>query len=455
MSLRWRWALTLSTVAAVTIGVVIAASLYATRTELRNQVDDDLRARVDSADVLSAFDGMPGRGFGGPRGLGQLVELDAVVRIIDAGGGLILAFEGDPAPPVTEASLSLASSPGPPILEDVDLDGVHHRMIVAHVSLPGPQRQRISGAIQIAVDVSDIDESLTALVTQLGLIGLGAVILAGLVGWMLAWRTVRPIEVLTSTAERVADTEVFDADLDAEAPGEIGRLAGSFAKMLRSLSESRAQQQRLISDAGHEFRTPLTALRTNLETLIRRDDALAPTQRAELLAAALEETVELSDLATELVDLATDVQHSDEPERRVDLVELAHAVAGRFRRRTGRSIVVVSLDGDVVVQGRAGQLDRAIGNLVDNAVKWSPPDQPIEITVRAGRLDVRDHGEGISDEDLPHVFERFYRSAGSRSGPGSGLGLAIVKHVVAAHGGEVFAGNAPGGGAIVGFSLPS
>jgi len=391
---------------------------------------------------------------GGPRGVGAIVDLDAVVQIVDALGNVILYLEGDPPIPVPTYATELAASPGPPILDDVDLDGIHHRMVTAHISVPGPQRSSLDGAIQVAVDVTDIDDALAALVTQLLAVGGAAVLLAGLVGWFLARHAVRPIEVLTAAAARVAETEVLEAELDTRAPGEIGRLAASFTTMLRSLAESRNQQQRLISDAGHELRTPLTALRTNLETLIRRDDSLDDAQRQELLDAALVETKELSALAIELVDLATDVRHSDEPVRPVNLADLADAVAARFRRRTGRAIVVVALDGENEVPGRAGQLERAISNLIDNATKWSPEDRPIEVAVSSNRLDVRDHGAGIAAEDLPRIFERFYRSTAARTQPGSGLGLAIVKHVVEAHGGRVYAANTPDGGAVVGFEIP-
>ena len=456
MSLRWRWALTLAAVAAVAIGVIIGASLYATHSQLRGQVDEDLLARVTSASRPGGFEGVPGmRPFGGgPRGVGAIVDLDAVVQIVDALGNVILYLEGDPPIPVPTYATELAVSPGPPVLDDVDLDGIHHRMVTAHISVPGPQRSSLDGAIQVAVDVTDIDDALAALVTQLLAVGGAAVLLAGLVGWFLARHAVRPIEVLTAAAARVAETEVLEAELDTRAPGEIGRLAASFTTMLRSLAESRNQQQRLISDAGHELRTPLTALRTNLETLIRRDDSLDDAQRQELLDAALVETKELSALAIELVDLATDVRHSDEPVRPVNLADLADAVAARFRRRTGRAIVVVALDGENEVPGRAGQLERAISNLIDNATKWSPEDRPIEVAVSSNRLDVRDHGAGIAAEDLPRIFERFYRSTAARTQPGSGLGLAIVKHVVEAHGGRVYAANTPDGGAVVGFEIP-
>jgi two-component system sensor histidine kinase MprB len=269
---------------------------------------------------------------------------------------------------------------------------------------------------------------------------------------LLAGRAVRPIERLTATAESVARTERFDADLDEAAPGEIGRLASSFGSMLRSLQASRSQQQRLVSDASHEFRTPLTALKTTLETLHRQAGDLGPEQERDLIEAALRESDELGDLSEELVALATDVVHSDEPATPISLGDLAESVADIYQRRTSTAISVEGAGDDVV--GRRSQLERALGNLIDNAVKWSPPGGAVTIHLTGSRVEVQDEGPGIPEADLPHVFERFYRSVDARSRPGSGLGLSIVEHVVTAHGGTVFARNAPSAGAIVGFELP-
>lgn len=235
-----------------------------------------------------------------------------------------------------------------------------------------------------------------------------------------------------------------------EAPAEIGRLAGAFSSKVASLAASRREQQRLVADAGHEFRTPITALKTNLETLLRQDRGLSDAQRRELLEAALTQSNQLAGLATELVDLATDVQHHDEDLTNIYLNELASDVALRFRRM-GAKEVEVSGEGSSV-RGRRSQLERALGNLVENAVKWAATT--VEINLEGGRVTVSDDGAGIPDDDLPHIFLRFYRSRQAHSTPGSGLGLAIVEHLITAHGGTVFGRNRAGGDAEVGFSLP-
>lgn len=206
----------------------------------------------------------------------------------------------------------------------------------------------------------------------------------------------------------------------------------------------------MVSDAGHEFRTPITALKTNLETLLRQDRSLSDVQRLEIAEAALTQSDQLGDLATELVDLATDVHHHDEDLTEIDLGELAVDVAQRFRGASDKEIVV-SGEGRVL-KGRRSQLDRALGNLVDNAVKWS--SARVEISIEGGTVILTDDGPGIPEEDLPYVFRRFYRSPQARATPGSGLGLAIVEHLVVAHAGTVFARNRAGGGAEVGFDLP-
>jgi two-component system sensor histidine kinase MprB len=221
--------------------------------------------------------------------------------------------------------------------------------------------------------------------------------------------------------------------------------------MLESLRSSQEQQQRLIADAGHEFRTPLTALRTNIETLLRRSDQLSAEQRDELLAAALDESLQLAALAEELVDLATDSQSPMEETTEIDLAEVAQTVARRFTQRSGVQFQVSGTS--VPVTGRSAQLERALSNLVDNAMKWSPSGAGVEIVVDGRTVSVRDHGPGIPEADLEHIFERFHRSVEARTTPGSGLGLAIVKHIVTAHGGTVFARNLPRGGAEVGFTL--
>lgn len=455
MSLRWRWAFTLALVAAVAIGAAIAGSIIATRSELNDQIDRDLAARITAGDRFGNFERLPQPGLGrrGP-GIPQIVDLDAIVQFIDSSGEVVFRLDpGVPTLPVTEDDLELARDGGPPILRDADLDGARHRMITAQLDerLGRFMGMTSIGAVQVAVDASGVDDAVTALTRRLVLLGSVGIALVAGTGWLLAGRAVRPIVALTDTAETVAATERLDTALDEQAPAEIGRLATAFRSMLGSLESSRRQQQRLVSDASHEFRTPLTALKTSLETLTRQGSNLTEEDRQQLLDGAIREADQLADLSAELVALATDFRHSDEPAAEVDLLELAEVVAQRFRHRTDSEILVTG-DG-TVVHGRRSQLDRAISNLLDNSAKWNADGASIEVEVVGSRLSVRDRGSGIAEEDLPHVFERFHRGVAARSEDGSGLGLAIVEHIVSAHGGAVFARNHPDGGAEVGFEL--
>ncbi len=434
MSLRWRWALTLGTVAAVAIGLSIAATLGLAARQFRNQVDEDLLQRAQS--VVDE----PFRALRPVTRPGGVTDLDAIVRVIDPSGQVVLATPNDPG---LRSDLPERDQV---LLASQEVDDRLYRVVSRRIEVRGSD-----GFVQIGIDITRDARAVSVLIRRLLVIGLGATVAAGWIGWALAGRATRPIRHLSEVAGEVARTERLDAELDTDAAGEVGALARSFKSMLDSLATSRRQQQSLVSNASHELRTPLTALRTNLETLQRSFDRLTPEQRQELVGAAVAEVHELAELSAELVDLATDVRHSDEPTASIDLGDLAQRVADRFARRTSVPIQVEG-EGDEV-EGRLGQIDRALTNLVSNAVKWSPPDGMIRIVLAGTRVTVLDDGPGIAPADLDHVFERFYRSDAARTTPGSGLGLAIVEHVVAAHGGSVFAANRPEGGAAVGFVL--
>lgn len=200
-----------------------------------------------------------------------------------------------------------------------------------------------------------------------------------------------------------------------------------------------------MADFIHELRNPLTGLRGTLELVLRQD--LPGELQRELLEAAWDEENELERLVDEL--------SQEEPTQVVDLLEVARTVADRYRRRTGRPIVVITLGDPGTVNGRFRLLDRALSNMVANAVKWGPEDHPIEVLVRPGEVSVRDHGPGIPEEDLQRIFHRSYRSPATSATPGTGLGLSIAAEIIRAHGGRVFARNLPDGGAEVGFALPA
>jgi two-component system sensor histidine kinase MprB len=306
------------------------------------------------------------------------------------------------------------------------------------------------GAVQIARDFGESKRVLDALRWLLLAIVVTVSAVAALAGWLIARRATRPLVHLTDAAEVVASTGRLDVELPSGGNDEPGRLSRAFATMLAALGQSREQQQQLVQDAGHELRTPLTSLRTNVETLRRHPDLPATTQDA-ILSDLETETRELGSLVDELVQLATDT-YADEPEQSVALDHLVERVCDRVRRRTGRTVVVDAHPTTVI--GRPRDLSRAIGNLVDNAAKFSDAPAPVEVAVAHGVVVVRDHGPGIAVDDMSQVFQRFYRAPSARSKPGSGLGLSIVEQTARAHGGTVSVADHPAGGAVFTLVLP-
>jgi two-component system sensor histidine kinase MprB len=308
----------------------------------------------------------------------------------------------------------------------------------------GPGR----GAVQLGIDVDESWHVLKGLAARIT--GVSALVLAvaALAGWLLARQITRRLVRLTDVTEQVSDGRLDDVAVPKGGRDEVGRLATSFDRMLGRLADARADQERLVQDAAHELRTPLTSLRTNASVL-RRFAELTPESRARLLDDVDGETRELTHLVDELVELATRRYEAEEPAP-VELGELVGRAAERVRRRSGRA-VDVEADASALT-GQAKALERAATNLLENAVKFAP-DGPIEVVVRDGRVAVLDRGPGIGDDDAARVFDRFHRADGARGLPGSGLGLAIVREIALAHGGAVFAGPRPGGGAVVGFTV--
>jgi signal transduction histidine kinase len=226
---------------------------------------------------------------------------------------------------------------------------------------------------------------------------------------------------------------------------ELASLAADFNAMLAALDESHQAQQQLIADASHELRTPLTAHRTNVELLARPD--LPVQQRQRVLGAAVRTMEKLSALVDDLIKAARDGRSVDAREP-LALDELVAASVERAQHRASELRFERRLEPYRVVGARS-RLERAVENVLDNAIKWSPPGGVVDVRLAGGTLTVRDHGPGIAEIDLPHVFDRFYRATAARALPGSGLGLAIVKQTVEDHGGSVTVANADGGGALV------
>lgn len=407
-------------------------SLLETATPLARELAEGRIPR----DVADDGDGRRGRET---RGL----VLPTQVLLVD--GTVVAVPTNEVRLPVDDVDLAIARSRSAAIeFRDVTVEGVPYRMVTQSAG-------GANGAVQVGRDVTENAEVLTALAWLLALIGASVAALAALAGWLLARRSAARLVALTAAAEEVTSTGRLDVAVPVAGTDEIARLGAAFDAMLLRLGQSREDQQRLVQDAGHELRTPLTSLRTNVHLLGRFEDLPAET-RARVIADLDGETRELTHLVDEVVTLAA-TGPSEEPATPVALADLARSVAARAERRTGRH-VALSAD-DSVVLARRGPLERAIWNLVENAAKFSPDGTPITLAVDRGRVVVRDHGPGIADGDLPHVFDRFYRATSARSLPGSGLGLAIVRDVVESLGGHVFARTCPDGGAELGFQLPT
>ena len=441
MSLRRRIAVTAAAAVAVAVALGSVVAYLVVRDTLRGQIDASLRA--EPAPVIGQrfeVEVPPGiepqvEPLERPVVFVQLVSSD---RIEAPAGAQRRLGDGEDVRAVVDGRRAA-------FFTDDEVDGVHVRVYTRPVR-PGL-------AMQLARPLTEVDDALGDLRLGLGVVSVAGVLLAAFLGRLATRHAVRPVTELTETAEHVARTRDLSRRIQAAGDDELARLAASFNTMLEALSDSRQAQRRLVADASHELRTPLTSLRTNLEVL-GSPTSLPAGDRERLRADLVAQLEDLSALVGDLVELARDGEPSDEPHDPLRLDELVAAAVERARRHAPAVTFEAELE-PCVVSGARGRLDRAVATLLDNAVKWSPPGAAVEVCLRDGELTVRDHGPGIAAEDLPRVFDRFYRSAAARGQEGSGLGLAIVRHVAEGHGGSVEAEPAAGGGTLLRLVLPS
>jgi two-component system sensor histidine kinase MprB len=367
---------------------------------------------------------------------------DAFFQVVDRDGGIVAAFDDRPLP-VTADVIAVARGERGESFFDADVDGTPVRVYAA----PAGQ----GTALEVGRSLAEVEQALRQLVWTLAAISLAAVGLAAVVGRLVAAAAVAPVRRVAEAADRVARTGELSHRIAVSSGDDLGRLAASFNTMLDALRESLARQRQLVADASHELRTPLAAVRTNVEVLARADE-LAPDDRALLIRETVAQIGELTRLVGDLVELARG-DGQEEPFTIVDLDDLTRGAVDAVGRN--HPSVAFRVDGaPSPIRGAPGRVSRAVSNLIDNAAKWSPPGAAVEIAVREGTVTVRDHGPGVDPADLPHVFDRFYRSPRARTMPGSGLGLAIVKQVADSHGGTVTAATAAGGGALFVLRFP-
>lgn len=455
MSLRRR--LALSAALAVTVAVLLAsgAAFVVTRDELRSSVDRALdrrgtalqavasRHNEDAARLLhgdQAERSRLGAASRGPR------PPEALIQVVAPDGSILGGIPGEHLPVSAAVRDVAAGRRADRFFTDTEVRGVHERILT--VPLPG------GGAVELARPLDEVDRQLGHLAVLLVFVALGGIGLATLLGLAVARTALRPLDRLVGAVDEVATTTDLTRRVEATGGGELTRLADGFNRLLGALERSRQVQRQLVLDASHELRTPLTSLRTNVEVLQRFEDLPSP-ERHVVLADVASQLDELSALVSDVVELARDDER-DAPPEHLRLDELVGAAVARAQTHARANGVVITVDAEPSrVRAVATRLERAVANMLDNAVKWSPPGSTVEVTSARGEVRVRDHGPGFAPEDLPHVFDRFYRAATARSLPGSGLGLAIVRQVVEEAGGTVLAENAGGGGAAVTIRLPA
>jgi two-component system sensor histidine kinase MprB len=440
---------TLATALAVAAAVVVASALVyvLVRGQLRGQVDDALRERaafVTHEPLGVQTDPRTGELLLRVPGRGPGLEPGGVfVQAVNTEGDIARSDPDQVAFPVSEETLAAARGEREQFFSDATVDGTHVRML----TLPLGQ----GFALQLVRPLEEVDQTLHQIGLVMIFIALGGIGVAAVLGALVAKTALAPVRRLTREAEVVSETQDLGHRIDVRGDDELARLGTSFNTMLAALEESQRAQRQLVADASHELRTPLTSLRTNIEVLARKSD-LPEEQREALLHDLVGQLEEMSLLVTNLVELASE-RPPDLEQTEIQLDVLTEEAVDRARRLAPQLVFRTDLH-ESIVRGVPSRLERAITNLLDNAVKWSPPGGEIEVGVTDHEVTVRDHGPGIDESDLPFVFDRFYRAPAARSMPGFGLGLALVRQVAEEHGATVTIERPDGGGTLVRLKLP-
>ncbi len=446
--MTFRLRIVLAATAAVAIAVILActAAWFVSRNALVSSVDDNLSQSVQQTIDSGAFDSESGIG--------------ALTQVTNA-TGVVLYQSSSPGLPVDATVMNYANGRmSGETFETIHHQGVLMREIITGLAAGqalgvGPRAGLLpqSAALQLAEPLAGVEQQLRHLGLMLVLIGASGVIIALILGLLVAGAVIGPLDDVTSSVEELAKTNDLSERLAEGGGDELGRLRGAFNSLLRSLERSQDQQNQLVLDASHELRTPLTSLRTNTEVL-RRIDELDVESRGQLLDDVITQVTELTTLIGDLTELARGERQQTLPTRfRLDeLVDDLVTVASTYGRTHNVEINVIS--SPCWVHAQSERVARAIGNLINNAIKWSPDGGVITITVEAGVVTVTDQGPGIHENDLPKIFDRFYRAPSARALPGSGLGLAIVAQVAEDEHGSVAASNTDAGGAQLTLVLP-
>src|SRR6266581_6018514 len=505
-SLRLRLILWYGSLIAVALGFFALLFLLLTTDAIDSSVNSALRteARVAMLDVLNDLSAAP------PYWSGQLTmrvvdtyrDPGVVVEVLDAKAQLrYLSTSGARIPFGLDTTSSVLAGQ-PPVLYDTVVDGQHVRVEVLPIRAPvhgvsgnatgvpmgnGP----VIGVLLVAKSLSDVDATLLLLRVLLLLSGIATLVGTLIASWLIATRVLRPLSALVTTARSIAastarGTRLGNLSQRVRRPrgrDEMVQVVETFNEMLASLESATEAQRRFVADASHELRAPLTTIQGNLAFLQRHLEELPPDERRIMLADAHGETLRLAELVEELLVLArADASNDTSLEvqaeetvtegrtRSAPPVELDRAVlqlVRQLRRRLdvegSKLLLEIGKISPVRVLGDEESLRRVLLILLDNALKYTPirdEEGASHITISLEQLKgqailrVSDTGIGIEPADLPHIFERFYRTDRSRSRQGTGLGLSIAQTLVDQLGGRITAESTPGRGSTFSVWLP-
>lgn len=464
ISLRFKIGLAIAAVALVSTTGAAGLSYRSTRAALDQVLDESLRkaASREAAFVAEEF-AEHGRGPDAENTLVIAMAAETwrsdvvVVAVLDVDRPLAderqLASPGTMKLPIDSRDRQRfagaarepisASAPLEPYTRDISQADGRYRL--ASVPVAGV------GGVMVARSLREHQATLDHQFDHLLQLVAASALFSAILGAVLAESATKRLRALTAAASTIAATGQFDHGVTVKGGrDETGQLAEAFDHMITALSTSKDQQRRLVQDASHELRTPLTSLRTNL-AVFPRIDRLGSSDRQRLIDDVQAEVEELVVLVEELVDHATETGSDLTPEK-LNLGAAAQKTADRVTHRSGRRIDV-DID-DSIVFVPALSLERAVLNLLNNAVKFSPTGSTIAVRVRNGSVTVTDEGSGFAVDDLPRVFDRFFRATEHQDLPGSGLGLSIVSDIANRWGGSVSAQNIEPHGAAVSLSLP-
>jgi two-component system, OmpR family, sensor histidine kinase MprB len=438
MTFRMRLTALTSLAAAITLVAVSFVVYYSYRHDLLRQADRELSSSLTLAP------------------LNRVVTFDKAGRMVIKARSGWAPNEEQPFPLVVPGSSTALSvhvmTLVLPTNADAEAAGAFRFKTVTVYGEPTRQLTILGSHPLITIDrsLADIDRSLSRLRWLLVVTCLGGIGVATLLGALVSGRAIAPLRRLTDTTERIAETGELSARTGQHGRDEISRLSAQLDALLATLEVSLRTQRQLVADASHELRTPLATLRANVG-LLAHPNGLDAGERNELVTDVEEELESMTTLVSEMVELAHGEERDIQPTGfRLD--QVVQSAVDRAAKRTPTVAFRADLEPTTII-GIPERVERAIDNLLDNAHKWSPIGGTIDVSVRDGVVEVRDHGPGIAAEDVPLVFNRFYRSTKARGTPGAGLGLAIVKQIAEAHNGSVSVDQAPDGGAILRLAL--